>query len=459
MLALPGIVLLVILVLLRPFELFEELQSLRLLHIAMALAVLGGVLDVLLGKNKFRLTPLTPLVLLFFLWCVVSRARWEPGAAVSEAIPLLICVVISLAMMHGACTPRGLHIIAGTVLGCCVFLAFVGVHQGLSPKKCLVIDETEGEAGMEHAEIDGRSCNSTYECYSTVDYDWTKRYFCERVGLFDTTSISNGRVRWVGKLHDPNELGLTVACALPIAYAQRREKKSLATTLIAALATLLILGCVVFTGSRGAQIVVLAVFGTYFMVRAGPKGLILAGIMAVPALIYGGRGGGEASESTVRRLECWEAGSQMALHFPVFGVGHGNFLEHHSQTAHSAYLLAGGENGLVGLCFFLGIVWLGIKIPFTALKRYRSGDDPRRAWAVALLALMSGLSIGILFLSFAYHEVFWLFVGVAGAYYSVLTRADPGFRMKVGFKDALIVASVAVAMVLVFYLYSRRALG
>ncbi|HHH30675.1 MAG TPA: hypothetical protein ENK57_20355 [Polyangiaceae bacterium] len=456
MLALPGIVLLIFLVLIRPFELFEELQSLRLLHIAMALSVLGGVADVLMGKNQFRRTPLTPLAILFLIWCIVSRARWEPGAALSEAIPLLICVVISLAMMHGACTPRGLHLIAGTVLGCCVFLAFVGVHQGLSPKRCLVIDETKD---MEHAQIEGRSCNSTYECYSTVEVDWTKRYFCEKVGLFQTTSISNGRVRWVGKLHDPNELGLTVACALPIAYAQRREKKSLATTLIAALATLLILGCVVFTGSRGAQIVVLAVFGTYFMVRAGPKGLILAGLLAVPALIYGGRGGGEASESTVRRLECWAAGSQMALHYPVFGVGHGNFLEHHSQTAHSAYLLAGGENGIIGLCLFVGIVWVSIKIPFTALKRYPSESDPRRAWAVALLAMMSGLSIGILFLSFAYHEVFWLFVGVAGAYYSVLTRADPGFRMKVGFKDALLVVSLSVAMVLVFYLYSRRALG
>lgn len=456
MLALPGIVLLIFLVLIRPFELFEELQTLRLLHIAMALSVLGGVLDVMLGKNKFRLTPLTPLVVLFLLWCIVSRARWEPGAAVSEAMPLLICVVISLAMMHGACTPRGLHVIAGSVLACCIFLAFVGVHQGLSPKKCLVIDETEGS---EHAEIDGRSCNNVYECYSTVEYDWTKRYFCERVGLFDTTSISNGRVRWVGKLHDPNELGLTVACALPIAYARRREKKSVTSTLVAALATLLILACVVFTGSRGAQIVVLAVFGTYFLVRAGPKGLILAGLMAVPALIYGGRAGGEASESTVRRLECWEAGSKMALHFPVFGVGHGNFLDHHNQTAHSAYLLAGGETGFVGLCLFLGIVWLGMKIPFTALKRYQTDDDPRRAWAIALLALMSGLSIGILFLSFTYHEVFWLFVGVAGAYYSVLTRADPGYKMKVGFKDAVLVVGVAVSMVLVFYLYSRRALG
>jgi len=250
-----------------------------------------------------------------------------------------------------------------------------------------------------------------------------------------------------------------VACALPIAYAQRREKKTLLANLVAVLATILILVCVVFTGSRGAQLIVLAVFGTYFMVRAGPKGLILAGLLAVPALVYGGRGGASASESTMSRLECWEAGSQMALHYPIFGVGYGNFLEHHVQTAHSAYLLAGGEDGMVGLCLFSGIVWVALKIPLTALKRYTSGDDPRRAWAVALLAMMSGLAVGILFLSFAYHEVFWLFIGVAGAYYSVLTRADPGFEMKLGLKDVVLVVGASVGMVIVFYLYARRALG
>jgi O-Antigen ligase len=456
MLALPGIVMLICLVLTRPFELNPDLQSFKLLHIAMGLAVSGGVMDVLMGKTKFRMTPLTPLVLGFFIWCLVSRARWEPGAAWSSVQPLLICVVLCLAMIHGVVDSKGLHVVAGTVLACVVFLAFVGAHQGLSPSECLVIDETKNK---EDAVSDGRSCNSDYDCYSTVEKNWDKRYFCEKVGLFKTTSIAHGRVRYVGKLHDPNELGLTVACALPIAYAQRQEKKTLVRTLWAVLSTLIILLCVVFTGSRGAQLVVLAVFGTYFLVRAGIKGVLVAGALAVPALLYGGRGTAEASESTMRRLECWEAGSQMTLHFPVLGAGHGRFLEHHSQTAHSAYLLAGGEQGFPGLFMFLGIVWLAVKIPYTALKRYSDDEDPRRAWAVALLGLMGGLAVGILFLSMSYHEVFWLFMGVAGAYYSVLIRVDPGFKMKVGLRDAIAVMTISVVMVVVFYVYSRSKLG
>jgi hypothetical protein len=456
MLALPGIVLLVFLVLIRPFELDPALQSLHLLHIAMGLAVVGGVADVLMGKNDFRLTPLTLVSIAFLLWCIVSGMKWKGGAVFSEAMPLIIAVVISLAMIHGASTPRGLHLIAGTMLGCAVFLAFAGVYQGLSPKQCLVLDESAPV--IENAKPDGRPCTSRYECYSTVEYDWTKRYFCENVGLFGSTSVADGRVRWVGKLHDPNELGLTVACALPIVYAMRREKKNARTALYAAVATIIILLCVVFTGSRGAQLVVLAVFGTYFMIRAGPKGLIVAGLLVIPALVYGGRGGASASESTVRRLECWEAGSKMALHFPIFGVGFENFLEHHNQTAHSAYILAAGELGFTGLFLFLGLVWVAIKIPLVALRRYKRKDDPRRAWAVGILAMMCGLGVGILFLSFTYHEVFWLFIGVCGAYYSVLVRADPGYRLKIGFKDVFLVVGTAVVMVFAFYLYSRRAL-
>ncbi|MEZ4439915.1 MAG: hypothetical protein R3B72_12540 [Polyangiaceae bacterium] len=457
MFALPGILFLVVLVLVRPFELEPSLQSIPLLYIAMGLALLGMAIDFGMGKNRYKSTPLTPLIILFYLWCFLTAARWDAGAAFGNTKPLLICILISLVMIHGAARPQSLHRIAGTLLLCGVYLAFIGVHQGLSPKQCLVIDETEN---MEHAVPDGgRSCDQVVDCYSTVEYRWDKRYFCEKVGLFGTTSITDGRVRYVGKLHDPNELGLTVGCALPIAYALRQEKRSVPSAIWALLATILIVLCVIFTGSRGAQLVVLAVFGCYFLVRSGVKGLVVAGIMAVPALAFGGRGGGMASASTTARLECWMSGAQMTLSSPILGVGYGNFLEHHVQTAHSAYLLASGENGFVGLSLFLGIVYVAIKIPLVALRRYREADDPRRAWAVAVLAAMAGLSVGILFLSFTYHEVFWLFVGVAGAYYSVLVRVDPGYELKLGFKDVLGVMVGSVVLVVLTYLYASRKLG
>ena len=51
----------------------------------------------------------------------------------------------------------------------------------------------------------------------------------------------------------------------------------------------------------------------------------MGAVLAAPILLLGGRAGAEASESSMRRLECWYDALQMFRTWPVLGVGHGQF--------------------------------------------------------------------------------------------------------------------------------------
>jgi hypothetical protein len=458
MITISGVALLIALILIRPQELFPSLEDVPLLYVAMAFVVVGFGYEVASQKKTLSLTPVTLWAAAFLCWCFLTLFIDNPNFGWDGIQDMVIAMVLCLAVAHGTQTPRGLNVVAGTFLLCALALSAVGIDQGLSDKQCVAAKDM-GYV-QEDGVPDGRSCNVRDDCYAKWGAKPNMVYYCEGVDIFGNTSIADGRVRWIGVLHDPNDLALAIGCALPIAYAMRREnkKKKIARTLLALLATIVVLICIILTESRGGQLVIIAVFGTYFLVRAGTRGVVIAAALAVPALLYGGRAGAGASGSTMTRLECWYEGMQMLKANPVFGVGHGMFTEYHWQTAHSAYLLAAAENGMVGLVLFVGALYGAVKSPWTALRRYQDDDDPRRAWAIGVLAMLAGLGVGSFFLSFTYHDVLWLFVGLAGAYHSVTSRMDPGFEVRWRPRDFFLIGVASVTIVVLLYVFTR-ALG
>ena len=77
---------------------------------------------------------------------------------------------------------------------------------------------------------------------------------------------------------------------------------------------------------------------------------------------------------------------------------------------------------------------------------------------MALLAAFAGLVVGIFFLSFAYHYVLWIYLGLAGALYSAVRTHDPSFRVRFGLVDLAIVAAANAGILASVYLYTRWAL-
>ncbi len=468
MLAIPGIVLLVVFIYARPQEFFEQLRTIPLLYVFFGLATFGLVLDIRLRNIRIRSTPLLPWIALFFCWSAFTVIIRGPRAAFAPVSGLAICATLYLLIAHGAQTFRALHVVAGTVLAMVMLVCFVGVHQGYAPTGCVVVDPaTQGETTA--GTPDGRPCDTIRACY-LGDVEPGAEYACEHIGLLGTTSVGGGRVRYRGVLQDPNELSLAGGVGLPLAFAfSESRKKTVRRRIVSVLAVALVLLCAVLTGSRGGQIVVLTVLGAYGLMRFGAKGLVLGAVLAAPLMLLGGRSGEEASSSTLERLDCWASALSIWRSHPVLGVGLGQFTEYNYMTAHNSYLLALSELGLPGLLIFSIIVYLSAKIPLVVLRDVAgasveddhalAGASAARPWAMGLIAAFAGLAVGIFFLSFTYHYVLWIYIGLSGALYSAVRAHCPSFKVRFGPPDLASIVTIDAAIVVFVHVYTRWVLA
>jgi hypothetical protein len=444
MFAAAGLLALVVVEYLRPQEYFAALEAVPLLHLATAVALLGFVLDLRLGLASLKAAPHLLLVIIFTGWCLLTlaiKARDQLGVRASA---LLVPIAIYLLVAHGIQTFRMLQVLCGLLLVIGLVLALIGVHQGFSDYGCHRIALQRGHVAYLH---DGRSCNRTEHgsCEgegAEPGYD----YACERVGLLGTQT-DHGRVRFRGTLQDPNELALAVGITLPFAFAFLDRRRSVARAILAVGAAIAIGLCIFFTRSRGGQLVFLTVLGVYFVRRYGVgRGILVGVLLALPILLFGGRSTAEGDASTMERLECWWVGLHMLTASPVFGVGQAQFTDHHFLTAHNSFVLTAAELGVPGLLLWTSIAYVALKIPWKALEA--NPAPVGRSWALALLASTAGLLVGSFFLSFAYKDVFWVFIGLSGALYAAFRRHDPSFEVRFGLRD-LAVVGLADAVILV----------
>ncbi|HVW30334.1 MAG TPA: O-antigen ligase family protein [Polyangiaceae bacterium] len=465
MFAIPGIVALVVFIYARPQEFVERLRVIPFLYVFFALALCGGLLDLRVRNLKLANTPQLPWIVLFFLWASFTVLVRAPSDAASHIMELLICVVLYLLIAHGVQSFRALHVVAAAVLSMVLLVCGVGAHQGFAPLGCVMIDPA-AERDTAAGKPDGRPCETIRSCYDG-DTEPGADYACEHIGLFGTTSIGGGRVRYRGVLQDPNELALAGGVGLPLAFAFGQVRKGrTGQRAVTWLAFALVLLCAVLTGSRGGQLVFLTVMGAYFARRFGARGLVVGGVLALPLLLLGGRSGAEADSSTTERLDLLTEALSMWKSHPVLGVGLGQFTEWSYMTAHNSYLLALGELGFPGMVLFSIIVYLSAKIPLVAYRTitpdggvlFAEGAPVTRPWAMAITAAFAGLALGIFFLSFTYHYVLWIYMGLSGAFYSAIRAHYPSFRVRFGGRDLALVVAVDLAIIVLVFFYTKWAL-
>lgn len=444
--ALPGIIGLLVFIYARPQEFFNQLKDFNFLYIFLGLSVLGLIHDLSERRTKMMRTPIMMPVFGMSAWCIISLGIRRPDLVTSPrgtgiAVSLLLFLVIGLGVQHLASLKK----IIVTVFMLGLFVAYVGADQGLSDYQCVVYLAGEKNSRgypdgrvCEMKESDGTPHDGTLDCIATGQA--RTAYQCERAGLFGTTSVGGGRVRYLGVLLDPNELALATAFVVPFAFAFL-EMRTTVFRLALLVVTLLIVAVeIVFTGSRGGQITFGAALGAYFVKKYGWKrGAIVAGSLAVPMALAGGRSGDSADHSTIERLNCAAEGIKMLIRYPLTGVGYSQFTEHHFLTAHNAYMLAAGELGLPGMFFFVFILYLAIKIPVSVM-RYPMVDTLEtrqlKAIAMALLAIFVGAEVGIFFLSWTYHYVLWIHYGLVSALSAVTQRMYPAFYPRLTWKEA-----------------------
>lgn len=443
MFAIPGVLALIVFILARPQELVPELQRVPFLHLFAALAVLGWIIDVRLRRLQPIAVPTLPWTAAFLAWALACTAIVAPATLLRQALDLAIVFALYGVIAHGVQRFRTFQVVAGALVATCLFITAICFHQGLAPRQCIAGDE--GSSGEVLGRPDGRGCDAAEECLGP-DAEPGKVYRCEHVGVAGTYSILE-RVRYRGVLHDPNEVALTIcagALSLLIGFALRR-RTPLAVVAYGG-AAILVLLTVGMTQSRGGLACAMLVPGVYLIRRYG-LWVVVPGIAAVVlALVLGGRGGASADISTELRYEAWATGLEMFKANPVFGVGAGRFIDHHYLTAHNSFVLTLAELGFVGMVLFSTVLYLSAKTLVVGLRDLARvpGAAAVQIWGMTLLASLAGIVFQINTLSFAYHSVLWIFLGLVGAWYSAIRHHAPAFRVRLTWID-LVAVTVACA--------------
>lgn len=443
MFALPGIGLLIIFILARPQEFWPILQKVPFLHLGAALAVIGYVIDIRLHRLAPIATNTLPWVAAFFAWCLISVAVNLPQALPRTGLALAVVFALYGTIAHGIQRFRTMQFVMGVLAATCVFIAAVCFHQGLASHQCVggvaVLGGVDGTP-------DGRACEDHLQCLGP-DAEPGLVYRCERVGLFDTYTI-DGRVRYMGELHDPNEVALTIAAAgiaVLIAFALRKRRAG--GQLLMVLGVLLLLATVWLTRSRGGLIAAMLVPGVYIFRRFGLRAVIPLVFVGAGLLVYGARSGANATASTEQRYEAWAAGLDMLKQSPFFGVGAHRFVDHHYLTAHNTYVLTLAELGVVGMFLFMCVLYLAFKTLYVGMRELSRipGTAAPQVWGMALMAALAGIAFQINTLSFAYHSVIWLFFGLVGAWYSAVRHHRPELVIRMTLRDVLVVVGLVVS--------------
>ena len=245
--------------------------------------------------------------------------------------------------------------------------------------------------------------------------------------------------RFAALNQDPNELGLTLALGLPMAWYVSLSQELRAAWLWRLYLPLAVTA-ILLTGSRGS--VVSALVGlslipwTLGRLRLRTKLALYA--LVAGSLVLASQVIPEASlariASTRADIEAgyfggrgaiWLAGLEVAREHPLVGVGAGGFEEaveptiHQEMVAHNVFLSILVEDGLVGLVLFVAMI-LATLAPLHHLPLTQ-----RRFCTVLLLAL----ALGSLSLSWGHRKQFWFVLGMLAVQTAPRRSRDHRFPM------------------------------
>jgi putative inorganic carbon (hco3(-)) transporter len=246
----------------------------------------------------------------------------------------------------------------------------------------------------------------------------------------------------VGGPLDPNFFGqVLVATAVLAVYLalSARDRLSRGFALAIFMACIAVTG---LTGSRGALVATAAAFCLILLLAPIPRDIgaaiaalvVVAGLVFMPSGLQARIGLSSSSSPEVAKVTRGSedaiqgrksenlAALQMFRDHPLFGVGPGNYPQHYlsysqrigldprlaPREAHSLYLGALGETGIIGACALLAVLWLAVRGAWRGRRSLRGGDALLTEGI--FVSLMSFLVAG-LFLHAAYPRYLWILVG------------------------------------------------
>jgi hypothetical protein len=228
------------------------------------------------------------------------------------------------------------------------------------------------------------------------------------------------RIRGLGMMHDPNDLAMGMIVALGLIAGAWTASPTPRNFSLAAAGGALIYG-VYLTRSRGGALALVIVLWRFAARRIGrlPAVILLVVLgSGVLALDYGGRQFSiDPDESAAGRILAWSEGLEMLKAQPWLGVGYGQFLDHHTLTAHNSLVLCFAETGLIGGFFWVGLLVVAM-IELRGLRDLAGTepfDEMLRRRAEGLQLALVGFMTAAFFLSRTFVPTLYLIIGLAAA--------------------------------------------
>jgi O-antigen ligase len=360
-------------------------------------------------RQPLVVTPTLPLVFAFLAALFLSATLSSEPAVARQSVGLYITegLLLYLLVSNAVRTTRMLTLVCWTLIAAGTLMGGLSIYQEL----------TETYA-------------NNYWGFAQVDK------------LAEIAAEEVQRPRLGGPLGSENRYAQVLAVILPLALIRFAREPSRRLRLAAGAASLLILGGIVLTFSRGAAVAVGATLLLAVLLREIGFRRFLASLAILVAIVVvafpdyierlsslegvtalsGESSAGVGDSAIIGRhtenLAAWNT----FLDHPVVGVGPGAYFSEYSRAyanrlglefleserrGHSLYLEMAADLGVVGLGAFLAMVGTALFLLYRA-ARYWRGRDAERAMIASslLLALFAYLASGA-FLHLSYQRFFW----------------------------------------------------
>ena len=170
------------------------------------------------------------------------------------------------------------------------------------------------------------------------------------------------------------------------------------------------------------------------------------------------------------RLEAWYAGIQMLIGNPVFGVGKGNFMDHHGLVAHNSYIHVAGEMGVPGYSLWGGMIVLSMFAAYRIKKEFNDWDsteinqETKEEYTAevkmnqAIFYSMIGFMITAFFLSRQFTLLLFVFLGMLTASHIRLIKIRPELK-EILFNGKFVFKCMGYSWIIIIAVYMALKVG
>lgn len=391
------------------------------------------------------------LICLLFIAFTYFRIHEAYPALQPLQIPMVLAALTMLTVFWNIAIVRSVKPYLSTELALfLVFFVIVTIGVAFAINRPLAFEYWSGT----YWKIVAVSTAIAWLARTPKDFAWTTRIILASGLLIAIIAINNklmgiGLVEGTrvtvapGILGDPNDVALVLLLPLSFAVSATIYRISKLDTLLAFVATPLILWAILATQSRGGLLGTIAVLAfiafRYMKSKLLVGALVVAGAVGLFAMSnIADRTSGGAKEiaaagidqSANERLIAWRAATNMAIHRPLTGVGIGNFASNYyfytdawvgrAMAVHSTWFGILAEGGVIAFAIFVSMVFLSWQSARNSLETLISlgvqGSAP--ALALGLQAAILGFCVSGTFL----HQGFTWPIGIYIALISAIAH-------------------------------------